>query len=148
MRKDSYPWRQNNSFQLLCDGTHFFPTIFEKIDKANYFVLIEIYLIHSSDITQQLISTLLQAAHRDVAIYLLCDDYGARNLSKSDRARLIEAGARLCLYNRLHLRSPLRYLPRDHRKIIVIDGQFFGFAVEVSIGFARYRHHRGVCHVL
>ena len=122
MRKDSYPWRTNNSFKLLCDGSHFFPAIFTKIENAKYFVLIEIYLINSCDITQQLINKLLQAAHRGVAIYLLCDDYGARNLSKADRAVLMEAGVHLCLYNRLHFRSPLRYLPRDHRKIIVIDG--------------------------
>ncbi len=69
-----------------------------------------------------LFDSLRIAQQRGAAIYLLFDAYGARSLSLADRAMLTQMGAQLCFYNRLHVRSPLRYLPRDHRKIINIDG--------------------------
>ncbi len=122
MNKNKYPWRENNAFTLLKDGDIFFPAIFSRIEHARYFVLIEIYLISSSGTSRLLFDSLRIAKQRGAAIYLLFDAYGARGLSLADRAMLTQLGAQLCFYNRLHVRSPLRYLPRDHRKIISIDG--------------------------
>ena len=121
MKKDIHPWRTHNKFTLLRDGEQFFPIIFEKINEAKDFVLIEMYLISSGKVVDQLIEALTAAIKRGVAVYLLLDDYGARGLNKSDRITLKHLGAKICFYNRFHLRYPLRYLPRDHRKIICID---------------------------
>ncbi|HLF24524.1 MAG TPA: phospholipase D-like domain-containing protein, partial [Burkholderiales bacterium] len=57
-----------------------------------------------------------------VAVKLLLDDFGALNLNPSDRARLRRGGVDLRFYNPLRLRKFLHNLFRDHRKLLIADG--------------------------
>lgn len=142
MNKDKYPWRQTNRFTLLKDGEQFFPIIFEHIAKAQEYILIEMYLIRSGRVTDALIEALRKPAQNGVSICLLFDAYGARGLNKTDRARLNTLGARMCFFNRFRLRNPLRYIPRDHRKIINIDGEItFVGGLGFHDSFLNDHHH-------
>ena len=118
-----YPWRSGNQVELLVDGESFFPAMLHAIRQARHFILLEFYLFESGQLTAQFIATLTEACRRDVVVCLLLDDFGARKLQSGDRQRLLEAGVQLRFYNPLHYGQFRRNLFRDHRKLLVVDGQ-------------------------
>lgn len=122
-KKFIYPWRNNNAFQLHVDGENYFPLIFNLIDNAKHYVIIEQYLVESGKITSQLIDSLVNAAQRGVSIFLLFDEFGSTGLNISDRKRLNNSNIRLFFYNPIHFRKWYRNLRRNHRKFICIDGE-------------------------
>jgi phosphatidylserine/phosphatidylglycerophosphate/cardiolipin synthase-like enzyme len=122
-RTHLFPWRDGNHVDLLLDGPAFFPRMLDAIAQARHYVLFEIYLFESGAVATRFIDALTAAAARGVAVKLLLDDFGALNLNSSDRARLHRGGVDLQLYNPLRLRKLLRNLFRDHRKLLVVDGE-------------------------
>ena len=120
--RNRYPWRNGNRFELLVDGGRFFPVMLTAIKAARLHILLEMYLFGSGRIANDFISALCDAAARGVQVYLLLDDFGARELHRHDRQRLLDAGVRLTLYNPLRYGGLRRNLWRDHRKLLVVDG--------------------------
>ncbi len=118
-----FPWREGNRFELLVDGERFFTAMLQTIGLAERYILLEIYLFESGRIADDFIAALLAAAARNVAVSLLLDDFGAYKLTSRDRQRLRNGGIRLSFYNPLHYGALRRNLFRDHRKLLVVDGQ-------------------------
>ena len=83
-----FPWRPDNHFSVLVDSTEFLPRMLTAIDAARQYLLLEMYLVESGVVADRIIKSLLQAAEREVRIYLLLDDYGARQLGPRDREQL------------------------------------------------------------
>ena len=118
-----FPWRKENSFQLLIDAEEFMPAMLRVINEAQNYILLEMYLIESSNVTTEYISALLIAADRGVQLYLLLDDFGVRGLNKSDRDRLQHKNIQIVYYNPLRWFRIKRYLNRDHRKLLLADNK-------------------------
>ncbi len=105
------------------DGPCFFPRMLECIENAQHYVLLEMYLVESGEIADQFIAAFIRAVHRGIAVYLLLDDFGARALIQHDRQRLIDAGVHLAFFNPLQYDKWRANLYRDHRKLLLIDGE-------------------------
>ncbi len=118
-----FPWRDGNHVELLQDGTAFFPRMEQAVENARQYVLLELYLFESGRLAKTVVDLLCRAARRQIAVYVLLDGFGSQGLSRADRRRLRESGVELHFYNPLRLRDPLRNLARDHRKMLVIDGE-------------------------
>ncbi|MDT8317033.1 MAG: phospholipase D-like domain-containing protein [bacterium] len=122
-RKNSYNWREGNSFKLLKNGDLFLPRMFEAIEYSNDYILLEMYLVQTGELIRRFVDALCLAAERGVSVYILLDGYGAAGLAMDERERLEKSGARLSYFN------PLRYwkwrsnLHRDHRKLLIVDGK-------------------------
>jgi phosphatidylserine/phosphatidylglycerophosphate/cardiolipin synthase-like enzyme len=108
---------------LLIDGQQFFDAMLGAIETAESFIFFEQYLVSSGAITNKFIHALTKAAHRDVKVYCLFDDYGCRRLNHKDRLTLLRAGINLHLYNPLRLKHWHHTLFRNHRKLLLIDGE-------------------------
>jgi phosphatidylserine/phosphatidylglycerophosphate/cardiolipin synthase-like enzyme len=121
--KYQFPWRGGNRFELLVDGRVYFPRMLEAIELARRRVWLEIYLFESGRVAERFIAALARAAHRGVEVRVLADDYGALGLAAADRARLTAAGVALRFYNPLRYRKWLGNLFRDHRKLLIVDGE-------------------------
>ncbi len=121
--RNRYPWRNGNRFDLLVDGGRFFPAMLTAIKAARLHVLLEMYLFGSGRIGSEFIEALCAAAARGVQVYLLLDDFGARELHRHDRHRLLAGGVHLTFYNPLRYGALRRNLWRDHRKLMVVDGE-------------------------
>ena len=119
---DPFQWQTGQHFELLEDGDCFFPAMLGAIDQAQRFIVLEIYLVISGEITRRFIDHLGRAAARGVSVYVLFDAYGASAFSSHERAALLAQGVHLGFYNPLRLLRPHHYLPRNHRKILAIDG--------------------------
>ncbi len=118
----TYPWRDGNQVQILVDGACFFPRMLECIAGAREYVLLEMYLIESGEIANRFIEALREAAARGVIVYLLLDDFGARAFRQTDRQRLMDAGVHLAFFNPLQYGKGRANLYRDHRKLLLVDG--------------------------
>ncbi|MDR5866649.1 phospholipase D-like domain-containing protein [Halomonas koreensis] len=116
-------WRDGNHFALLPEAARFLPAMFEAVEGARRSVLVELYLMESGRLASALIEALCQAAARGVTVMLLLDGYGAMGLSGEDRRRLEAGGVALRWFNPLGLHSLARNLTRDHRKLVVVDGE-------------------------
>jgi phosphatidylserine/phosphatidylglycerophosphate/cardiolipin synthase-like enzyme len=121
--KFQFPWRPGNRFELLVDGHAYFPRMLEAIELARRHVLLEIYLFESGAVASRFIDALTRAAARGVLVKVLTDDFGATKLLETDRERLTAAGVELAFYNPVHLRKWLGNMFRDHRKLLIVDGE-------------------------
>jgi phosphatidylserine/phosphatidylglycerophosphate/cardiolipin synthase-like enzyme len=118
-----FPWREGNRYRLLIDGEQFFPAMLQAIRQARHTLLLDIYLFESGVVADRFIDAFLDAASRGVEVYLLLDDFGAHGLNQGDRLRLRHSAIHLAFYNPLHYGRLRRNLFRDHRKLLVVDGQ-------------------------
>ena len=116
-----YPWRHNNTFQVLVDGTNYFSSMLDEIKKANSSILFEAYLFESGNIADTFINELCAAKKRNVSVFILLDEYGTKGLSEEDKNKLISTGIELSLYNPASLLHFGRSLQRDHRKLLIVD---------------------------
>ena len=135
IRGYKFPWRQGNHFTVLVDSIEFLPRMLTAVNSARQYLLLEMYLVESGVVADRIINTLLQAADRGVQIYLLFDDYGARQFNQHDRARLEHSNIQTVYYNPLSSHNVLynlyrifwqrihQGLYRNHRKLLLADGR-------------------------
>jgi cardiolipin synthase A/B len=115
---------RGNTLTLLRSGHEYFRALEAAIGAARCEIFLETY-IYASDATATRITTaLVDAAGRGVAVQVLVDGFGARNMAPALRDALRAAGVRLQVYgpdiSPLTLRR--RRLRRMHRKLCAIDG--------------------------
>lgn len=111
----------HNRVRILKNGIETFPAIFEAIASAKKYIHLEYYVFESCELTDKLISLLLEKVKAGIQVRLIYDDVGSWKLSNDDIKRMEEGGIQIYpfLPVRVH-RFKLNY--RNHRKIIVIDG--------------------------
>jgi cardiolipin synthase len=123
-----------NKLELLINGKHTFEKIFEEIDRATHFVLIEFFIIKDDELGRALQERLIRKAKAGVAVYLLFDEVGSKKLSSEYTRALEAAGVKV---SRFHTRQGIRNFFqinfRNHRKIVVVDG-LVGFVGGHNVG--------------
>jgi len=118
----SFPWRNNNDFELLIDSDNFFPEMLQAIDSAESFIFLEQYLIKSGNIFDLFINALINAAERGVKIFILFDDYGSKEVSPKDINRLTRNNIYFAHYNPFRWMHLYKSMRRNHRKLLLVDG--------------------------
>jgi cardiolipin synthase len=128
------PFTKGNHAHLLVDGEETFPAIWEGIDSAKDYVLVEFYIIHDDEIGRQLKDHLVAKAKEGVRVYLAFDGVGSHDLPESYQNELREAGAEV-RYFRTRKGPGNRFQVnfRNHRKIVVVDGKL-GFVGGLNVG--------------
>jgi len=113
-----------NDADLLVDGEATFKSIFEGIEQAKEYVLVEFYIIRGDKLGQEFTRRLLNKAAQGVRVYVLYDEVGSSHLRSSSMAELRKAGVDARMFNTRQgpdNRWQLNF--RNHRKIVVVDGQ-------------------------
>jgi phosphatidylserine/phosphatidylglycerophosphate/cardiolipin synthase-like enzyme len=123
MTQTVFPWRGGNRFELLIDGEQFFPRLLAAIESAERQVELELYLVEAGACAEHLVACLSAAARRGVAVRCLFDAFGSRRLGARLSTQLRQAGVQLRLYNPLGWRRGVANCYRDHRKLLLVDGQ-------------------------
>lgn len=121
------PFLTGNEVELLIDGTATFDSIFEGIARAKDYLLVQFYIVRDDRLGDELAERLIERAHAGVKVYLLYDDVGSTGMPKKFRVRLREAGVKVAGFNQRHkffrFYGPTRINYRNHRKIVVVDGE-------------------------
>ncbi len=118
------PDAAGNGFELLIDGKQTFPAIFDAIDSARSYVLVQSYIVNDDGVGQELSEHMIGAAQRGVSVRFMVDAVGSKGLPSSYFDRLRAAGVRVV--DPKSTRGPKYRFQlnfRNHRKTVVVDGQ-------------------------
>jgi len=114
-----------NRLLLLQNGAEFFPALVAAIDAARIEVHLETYIFNADPSAETVRDALMRAARRGVAVRLLIDGVGSRELPPDWLAALKTAGVSVLTYRPIvsgWLSNP-HNLRRLHRKLAVIDAR-------------------------
>lgn len=123
LRLRGLPATRGNSTRLLVDGEETFAAIFEAIDQAVEYVVVQFYIVHDDGLGRELKSRLLAASRRGVRSWLLFDKVGAKGLPDAYVQELQAGGVevRSFVTNRQFGRR-FQVNFRNHRKLVIVDG--------------------------
>lgn len=119
------PFTGRNKVELLVDGKETFEAIFSAIEQARNYVLVLFYIIASDEIGEQLKIRLLAKAEEGVAVHVLYDELGCMSfMSSAYEQELKDGGVEIHpFYTTRGRLNKLQYNFRNHRKIVVVDGE-------------------------
>jgi cardiolipin synthase len=123
-----------NQVKLLRNGSEYFPALEHAISLAKREVYLQTYIYQLDSTGIKIGNVLKQAAQRGVAVNILLDGFGCKELPKSYIDTLEKSGVNVIFYRAKISPWTLqkRRLRRMHRKIAVIDGEI-GFVGGINI---------------
>lgn len=125
-----------NQVRLLRDGPQTYPAWLDAIAAARSYINLENYIIQEDAVGQRFADALLAAAARGVRVKILYDWLGCFTRTSRKFWRQFSApNIELRAYNPLNPLNPVRWVSRDHRKVIVIDDDI-AFTGGLCIGHA------------
>jgi cardiolipin synthase A/B len=122
-----------NNVRLLRDGPATFDAMIELIEKAQSSVALESYIFRSDEVGRRFADALLGAVSRGVSVRLLLDWIGVRGTSRRFLKSLRRAGVEIGMFNPPGFRAWMGIVPRDHRKLLVVD-ETMGITGGVGVG--------------
>ena len=123
----------DNHVTLLRDGPATFEAMLSLIASAQSTVALESYIFRSDEVGERFAAALAAAAARGVNVRLIRDWIGGRGTSRKFLRQLQRSGVEIAVFNPIGLRRWLGIVPRDHRKLLVVDGRV-GITGGVGIG--------------
>ncbi len=120
------PISLGNRVRLLVDGPATHAAMFDAIDGARRSVDVESYIIEDDEVGRRLADALVRKRAEGLDVNLLYDSLGSIGTPAEFFERLRQAGVRVCEFNPVspwRARVPWNVNHRDHRKILVVDGQ-------------------------
>jgi cardiolipin synthase A/B len=128
------PLVQGNEIKLLRDARENYPAWMEAIGSAQRTIDFETYFIHPDKVGLEFADLLAAKARVGVHVRVIYDWLGARGAASwLFWRRLRKAGVDVRCFNPPGLDSPLEWMNRDHRKLVVVDGQV-GFVSGLCVG--------------
>lgn len=113
-----------NRVTVLNNGKATFASITEALKSAKSFIHMEYYIFENDRVGSKIAKILMDKARAGVEVRFIYDDVGSWGLSRKFRKEMREAGVDVRCFMQVAfpwLTSKVNY--RNHRKIIVVDGQ-------------------------
>jgi cardiolipin synthase len=123
-RLGGMPFLPGNSVRTLVNGAATFEAIFEAIENARHYVIVQFFIVRDDALGEMLKDALIAKARQGVRVYFLYDSIGSFDLPHRYVAALRAGGVEMHPFatnrrfvNRLQLNF------RNHRKIVAVDGE-------------------------
>ncbi len=114
-----------NRVELLIDGQAHFEAWAGMIESARHYVLLENYLVADDEVGRRFRDLLIARARAGVQVALIHDWFGTfGNAHRRFFGPLRAAGVTVRAFNPPRVESPLGWVGRDHRKLLVVDGRW------------------------
>ncbi len=136
LRYSSWPQdlKPFNTAEPLRDGGETYPAMLAAIAGARESILLETYILCDDSVGNRFAKALIERAKAGVAVRVIYDSLGSFSLSDEYVDKLRRAGVRVIEYHPVApWRRRFRLMRRDHRKILVVDGEV-GFTGGLNIG--------------
>ncbi|MCJ8012821.1 cardiolipin synthase [Paenibacillus sp. KQZ6P-2] len=119
--------------KILTNGKETFSTLLEELQKAKHHIHMEYYIYRADDIGTRIQQILIEKAKAGVRVRFMYDAWGSMQLPKSFLQEMSDAGVQVVAYgsSRAYFLSRVNF--RNHRKIVVIDGNV-GFIGGLNVG--------------
>jgi cardiolipin synthase len=127
------PLTRHNKLKLLLNGEEKFPELLKALEGAKHHIHLEYYIYDQDDIGKTIIELLIKKAKEGVEVRFIYDDFGSPSIKKKTEKRLRDAGVEVFPFYKVHfylLANRINY--RNHRKIVVIDGNT-GFVGGINV---------------
>ncbi|RJQ39994.1 MAG: hypothetical protein C4550_04270 [Nitrospiraceae bacterium] len=112
-----------NSVQLLWKSRELFKAIFDSIAGAERLVCLEFYIFRNDETGIELAELLKKKAAEGVSVCIIYDHFGSFVTPRRFWAELKHAGIHVRASYPFKWTAPLHYARRDHKKLILIDGE-------------------------
>ena len=124
----------NNQVQIYTDGQAKFEALRNALRQARRFIHIQYYIIKNDELFDSIVPILLDKVREGVEVRILCDGMGGRFMPKKRWDQMRSAGIKVGVFFPPFLGwLNLRVNYRNHRKIVVVDGNT-GFVGGFNIG--------------
>jgi cardiolipin synthase len=135
-----------NKVALLRDGPATFEAMLAMIEGARQSIEFEGYIFHNDDVGKRFADAFGNAARRGVRVRMLVDWLGRWPTPKRFFEDIRRQGVGMRFFNPLGFRAWGGLLPRDHRKVLVVDRSAgvtggIGIGQEWGYGLIRRRRH-------
>ncbi|WP_409934739.1 cardiolipin synthase [Paraburkholderia sp. BCC1884] len=118
------PFLPGNSVRTLVNGAATFEAIFEAIESARRYVIVQFFIVRDDALGEMLKDALIAKAQQGVRVYFLYDSIGSFDLPHRYVAALRAGGVEthpFATNRRFVNRLQLNF--RNHRKIVSVDGE-------------------------
>ena len=124
LTSEGFPLYKNNKVDYYPMGEDVFPVIFDEMEKAEHFILIDFFIVAEGGIWDKMHEILLRKIKQGVNVKFMYDDFGATIRTNKHFKRDLEAeGFEVCIFNPIHKYTEKLYMNyRSHQKILVVDG--------------------------
>jgi cardiolipin synthase A/B len=115
-----------NKVTLLQDGPATYQAMFAAIAGAKDHINVESYIFEDGEVGQQFANLLLERQAHGVQVNVIYDSVGAFATGKPFFDRLTQAGVQVLEFNPVNplaLKKPWSLTHRDHRKLLIVDGE-------------------------
>lgn len=135
---DNHVLWPGNRCQLLRDGVEAYPAMLEAIRRARRSVRLETYMFIDDSVGELFARALIEAAERGVRVKVLYDAVGSMSSKVVFFQKMRAGGVDIHAFKPFSLARGLgRLIRRDHRKILVVDGEFaFIGGINISANWA------------
>jgi cardiolipin synthase A/B len=118
------PFTRGNELTLLIDGHKTFDRLFEEIAAAKEYICVNFYIVKNDKVGGKFQQALIDKAREGVKVFFLFDEIGSHRLSSTFLGEMEDAGVECESFgSNRHWWSRLQINFRNHRKIVVIDGE-------------------------
>ena len=122
-KTNNLPIYQNTDTKYFKIGEEFHKSLLEELKKAEKFIFIEMFIIRQGKMWNSIFNILKEKAAAGVEVRVLYDDFGCINtLPYNYKKHLHKYNIKCNVFNPILPIVTLAHNNRDHRKIIVIDG--------------------------
>ena len=133
MSHSYYPIYRNCENEFLPTGEAMFERMKIELRKAKKFIFIEYFIIAEGIFWNSILEILVEKVKEGVEVRLIYDDAGCLQTLPSNYHKTLEKlGIRVYVFNRLVPALMVHMNNRDHRKIVVIDGNV-GFTGGINL---------------
>lgn len=124
-RASGAPLVGGNAVELLIDARANFDAWLGAIRAAQHSILLENYIFRADDIGHEFVAALADRAAAGVRVHVIRDWLGCLGLSGDALWQpLTDAGGEVRVFNPPRLTSMFGWMSRDHRKLLVVDGNY------------------------
>ncbi|MDI6452522.1 cardiolipin synthase [Peloplasma aerotolerans] len=133
LQQQGYPTYKQTKTDFLGSGELMFEKLLEDLKNAKKYIFMEFFIINKGFMWDTILDILKEKAKAGLDVKIIYDDFGSSSLPYRYTKHLKKMGIDALNFNpmRIHLNFAMNY--RDHRKIVVIDGNV-GYTGGINIG--------------
>jgi cardiolipin synthase len=113
----------SNRVSTLINGDEFFPAMLQAIGGARKSITLETYIYWSGEVGRKFSDALAERARAGVKVHVLIDWIGSWKVDRRDLEKMRRDGVEVVKYNPPVWFNPARLNHRDHRKLLIVDGE-------------------------
>lgn len=114
-------------------GENKFAAMLTELRKAEKFIFMEYFIVDDGEMWGEIVDILIEKAFAGVEVRLIVDGMGSQfTMPAKDKKAIEKAGGRVLIFNKFRPMMSTIQNNRDHRKILVVDGNV-GFTGGVNI---------------